>query len=242
MPRKLTTEEFIQRANEVHNEKYDYSKVEYVSNKIKVVITCPEHGDFEQRPDIHISLGQGCSKCGRELSANANKSNTEDFITKAKNVHDNKYDYSKVEYVSSKSKVIIICPEHGNFEQLANNHINFGQGCPHCSNENKGWNRTKFVEKCKSKNSHGTLYVLECYNETETFIKFGITSRTIEERYNGKDAMPYSYRILAEYTGEPEFAYNLEKCLKREMKLQHYVPLIEFGGHATECFIRTEEE
>ena len=241
MARKLTQEDFITKAKEVHGEnRYDYSKVDYINSATKVVIICSTHGEFLQDPNSHLK-GRGCPHCANESAGASLKSNTKEFITKAKSIHNNKYDYSKTEYVNNKTKVVIICPEHGDFEQVPNNHLN-GIGCPKCGLESKGWNRTAFVNKCESKDGYGTLYVLECYNETETFIKFGITSRTIEERYPGKDTMPYYYRILAECNGTPEMIWNIEKGLKREMKLQHYVPLIEFGGHATECFIRTEEE
>ena len=54
-----------------------------------------------------------------------------DFISKANKVHNNKYDYSKVVYVNSQTKVIIVCPTHGEFEQKANNHLN-GRECFQC--------------------------------------------------------------------------------------------------------------
>ena len=238
--RKLTTESFIEKAKIVHGGKYNYSKVQYVGAHSKVIIVCPEHGEFEQSPNKHTQ-GQNCPKCGNESSGDSRKLTQEQFITKAKSIHGDMYNYDKVKYISVHKKMIITCPEHGDFEQSANSHINFGSGCPHCGLENKGWNRTKFVNKCESKDGIGTLYVIECYNETESFIKFGITSRSIEERYCSKDKMPYDYRILAECNGTPEMIWNIEKGLKRQMKLSHYVPQIEFCGHATECFIRTVE-
>ena len=238
---KKTTEEFIAEAKEVHgNDTYDYSKIEYSDSKTKTTIICHTHGNFEQSPNHHLS-GHGCPKCGSEATTASQKLTQEQFIQRAEEIHNNKYDYSKAEYVNSITKVIIVCPEHGGFLQTPSNHL-CGIGCPECANENKGWNRTKFINKCESKDGYGTLYVLECYNENEKFIKFGITSRSIEERYDSKTAMPYNYRILAECTGTPEMIWNIEKGLKRQMKLQHYVPQIVFGGHATECFVRVEEE
>lgn len=238
--KKSNTEKFVQRAKEIHNNKYDYSKSEYVSSQTKVVIICHEHGEFLQNPVKHTQ-GQGCPKCGNESTGERQKSTTEEFITKANEAHNNKYDYSKVEYINSQTKVLIVCPEHGVFSQVANCHLS-GQGCPSCALENQGWNRTKFVQLCESKDGIATLYVIECYNTTEKFIKFGITSRTIEERYCNKNRMPYDYRVLAECNGTPEMIWNIEKGLKRQMKLSHYVPQIEFGGSATECFVRADEE
>lgn len=125
-----TKEEFIETANVIHSNKYDYSKVVYNGNKNKVCIICPEHGEFWQRPDNHIH-GNGCPKCSYEGGRGVNKTST-DFIEAAKKVHGDRYDYSKVVYKNSKSKVCIICPEHGEFWQTPNNHLN-GQNCPNCN-------------------------------------------------------------------------------------------------------------
>lgn len=127
---KNTTEQFIQKAKKIHGDKYDYSKVEYDGNKKKVCIICPEHGEFWQRPNDHIS-GYGCPYCGNNL-----KKNTEEFIEESKKVHNNKYDYSKTKYINAHTKVCIICPEHGEFWQEAANHTN-GAGCPYCNCGNK---------------------------------------------------------------------------------------------------------
>ena len=86
MPRKLTTQELVDRATIVHNNIYDYSKAEYIGSNDKVLITCKEHGDFEQTPVIHLR-GSKCPKCARESSAfigRAKRTSTvETFIKKA---------------------------------------------------------------------------------------------------------------------------------------------------------------
>ena len=114
--KKLTKENFINKAKEVHHNKYDYSLVEYKNSKTKIKIICPKHGIFEQRPGMHL-IGQGCPYCsGRIISK-------EFVINKAKEVHHNKYDYSLVEYKNLQTKVKIICPKHGVFEQKPFNHL-----------------------------------------------------------------------------------------------------------------------
>lgn len=130
--KKLTTEEFIERAKKVHGNKYDYSKVEYKGNKEKVCITCPIHGEFWITPNHHLK-GHGCKKCGIDERAKKRSSTTKEFIEKAKNIHGDKYDYSKVEYVNSTTKICIICPIHGEFWQLPSSHLS-GIGCPNCQN------------------------------------------------------------------------------------------------------------
>jgi hypothetical protein len=120
----ITQEEFIQNANRIHNNKYDYSKVSYVIKKEKVVIMCPEHGEFNQTPHKHINEKQGCPKC-----VGKNKS-TEEILEEFKIVHGDKYDYSLVNYKKCVLKVKIICKTHGVFEQLVAVHKMCG--CPHC--------------------------------------------------------------------------------------------------------------
>jgi hypothetical protein len=152
MPKKLITEEFVQRARAVHGDKYDYSKVIYTGNKNKVIIICPEHGEFLQKSEKHL-IGQGCIKCGFLKTAIAQKSNTEDFIKKAKVIHGDKYNYSKTEYKKSTENVIIICPIHGEIQQMAGVHL-MGSGCPKC--DGKGKTTEEFIGEAKVK--HGDKY------------------------------------------------------------------------------------
>ena len=126
MPKKLTKEEFIKKSKEKHGDKYDYSKVEYVNSATKVCIICPEHSEFWQIPRDH-TRGIGCSKCGGSCVLTK-----EEFIEKARKKHGDKYDYSKVDYVNSRTKVCINCREHGEFWQIPRDHLS-GYGCSKCS-------------------------------------------------------------------------------------------------------------
>lgn len=122
---RITTQEFIEKSLKIHSGKYDYSKVEYINNRTKVCIICPEHGEFWQSPNMHLN-GQGCPKCSKVY-----KGDTKYFIDNANKVHGDKYDYSKTEYVKMKKEVCIICPEHGEFWQLPYLHLK-GCGCSKC--------------------------------------------------------------------------------------------------------------
>lgn len=124
--RKLTTFEFIEKAKKIHNNKYDYSKTEYIKSKIKICIICHIHGEFWQTPNTHL-LGAGCPDC-----AGTKRSNISSFIEKAKFLHNNKYDYSKVNYVNAHTKIIITCPIHGDFLQTPNKHLK-NHNCPKCN-------------------------------------------------------------------------------------------------------------
>jgi very-short-patch-repair endonuclease len=140
---QLSEDEFIRRANLVHNNKYDYSKVNYINYHTKICIICPIHGEFWQEPANHL-CGKGCRKCSR----NSYNYNTDEWILLAKQVHGNKYDYSKVSYKNSSTKVCIICPKHGEFLQEPNNHL-IGQGCPKCKESKLEYNTRKILEDNK---------------------------------------------------------------------------------------------
>jgi len=127
----MKTKDFIKKAIKIHGDIYNYSKVEYKGSKEKICIICPKHGEFWQTPNNHLS-NQGCPKCSIDNITNKNKFTTAFFIEKSKKVHGDKYNYSKVEYVNSKTKICIICPIHGEFLQAPNKHL-LGQGCPLCS-------------------------------------------------------------------------------------------------------------
>ena len=133
MSKKLTTGDFIIKSRKIHGNKYDYSKVNYVDIKTKVIITCLIHGDFQQTPGSHINQKSGCKKCGRQSQTQKRKLGLEKFIIESRKIHGNRYDYSKVDYVNGRTNVVIICKEHGEFYPRPSNHISRKSGCPKCS-------------------------------------------------------------------------------------------------------------
>ena len=142
--RKKTLPEFIEQANKIHNNKYDYSLTVYVNGITKIQIICPisNHGMFEQRPADHINQKHGCPKCGGSMVKTYGE-----FVADAKDIHGDKYDYSKSKYVNGTTKLIIICPilGHGEFKQTPNAHIYSECGCPKCGGTMKG-STTEFVK------------------------------------------------------------------------------------------------
>ena len=152
MAKKCMLSDWVTKARIVHGDKYDYSKVVYLGNKSKIIIVCPEHGEFLQTPSHHTNRGHGCPKCGKLSMALKQSISTESFISKAKLVHNGIYDYSLVNYVNSKTKVDIICPVHGKFNQAPNNHLS-GGGCEKCGEARTGLskrsNTHEFVRKAK---------------------------------------------------------------------------------------------
>jgi hypothetical protein len=131
--RLTTLETFLVQAKEIHHDKYDYTQVEWKNTYTKITIICPIHGEFSQIPQNHIRLKCGCRKCGREITkSKLNKYNTEYFIANALKVHGDKYSYVNSKCFNATDKVDIICPVHGVFPQLANQHLQ-GHGCPDCN-------------------------------------------------------------------------------------------------------------
>lgn len=153
--KSMTTEEFIERAKQVHGNKYDYSKTIYKDWKTKVCIICPIHGEFFILPIRHINTnqrGNGCPKCGDFLRRKHTTKTTEWFIEKAKKIYGDKYDYSKAIYSHSSKNITIICHEkdefgneHGEFITTPNRFLQ-GHGCQKCA-KNK-YDQETFIQKC----------------------------------------------------------------------------------------------
>ena len=127
---KLDTLGFIQKAKEIHDDIYDYSKANYINADTKIIIICKIHGEFTQQPDFHLNRKCGCPKCSNNV-----KFDTLEFIEKAKQIHKDKYDYSKVLYINNRIPIIIICKIHGEFTQKPDVHTNQKCGCPSCINK-----------------------------------------------------------------------------------------------------------
>ena len=156
----LSLEEFINRSRKIHGEKYDYSLVEYKNVSTKVKIICPEHGSFEQVADSHMR-GIQCKKCGIKDRKEKRKLKLTDFIERSNIIHHNKYNYNLVEYENYITKVKIICPEHGPFEQVPSSHLNC-VGCPDCSKSYGGTLKKRF------------LYLF--YDKTYNLMKIGLSN------------------------------------------------------------------
>ncbi len=164
------TEDFIKKSNIVHKNKYTYNKTSYINTHTKVTITCPVHGDFEQKPVNHLN-SNGCSKC-----SNKYKRTQEEFINECLIKHQGFYSYGDVVYKNQKSKITITCPVHGDFEQTASDHLS-GSGCSECrkiylSNKFKK-SQEKFINECLIK--HQGFYSYLHTNYDNSYSKITIT-------------------------------------------------------------------
>lgn len=156
---RLPVEDFIRRANEAHDGFYTYEKVRFFNTTTPVIVTCPLHGDFEVTPNNHMrngsgeDRGRGCPTCGaakrgyrRDVNASARATAdaklaafSKRFVEEARAIHGDAYDYSETVYSGRRSKLTIMCPQHGPFAQTAEHHLMREQGCPACSHhQSKG--------------------------------------------------------------------------------------------------------
>lgn len=187
--KKITTEEFVKRANKIHKDLYNYDKVIYKGNIFPVEIICPIHGSFFQTPHEHLG-GCGCQICGGKVEIT-----TEEFIKRAKKVHKYLYSYEKVEYKRNDVKVEIICPIHGSFFQTPSNHLS-GHKCYKCALENK-------------KKSNGEAKILTY------LIEGNYTFRQNKEFNDLKDKKKLSYdfylqkeNVLIEFNGKQHYQFH----------------------------------
>lgn len=159
---------FINKATEIHGDKYDYSLVNYINLRTKVKIICPNHGEFEQSPDKHFRK-RGCQKCG-----GTTKLTTNEFIIKAKNIHGDKYDYSLVDYSNSHNKVKIICPKH---------HIS-NRGCPFCRESLGEREIAKFLTESNIEYIRQKKFK-DCVNKSSLIFDFFLPNKNMCIEYDG---------------------------------------------------------
>lgn len=235
---RLTQEDFIINSTEIHEGKYDYSKVVLTKgSKEKVVIVCPEHGDFKQPAGAHM-LGKGCKKCANIELGKRNSCNLEEFIIRAKETHGELYDYSKSIVPNLDTKIEIICQKHGSFFQRGQCHL-MGKGCVKCRNDKTTYNMVdRYTEDESLGQRLGSIYIVEMSDGLESFIKLGITCNKYgREKVYKRQRDIYNYNFVYEKEMINIDSAHLERKIMRELKSlgYHYKPTKKFTGH-TECF------
>lgn len=138
---KSASDEFILKAKAVHGDLYNYENSVYTHSQEYLKITCSIHGDFEQWPSNHLQ-GRGCPSC----AVSSRSHDKESFVERSVEIHGDTYDYSFVDFVSSKEFVSIVCKEHGIFVQKPSDHLS-GRGCQICGNLRKFIGLDDFIER-----------------------------------------------------------------------------------------------
>lgn len=167
-----TLEDFIVRANKIHNNSYEYGKSLYTKYHGKLIIGCRVHGEFIQSPAKHLS-GQGCPICAKSLMGNE-RMTTAEFIARAKQIFGDTYDYSISKYIKSDIKLDIICKTHGKFCMSPNNHL-AGKGCSFCASARAGdiarLTLGEFISKANEVHNYRYTYPAAKYDGYHTPLK-----------------------------------------------------------------------
>lgn len=246
MTKKLTTLMFVERANKIHNNYYDYSQVSYKDAKTKVVIICPEHNIYFQTPDAHLR-GRGCRKCATKKLIITQQKTTLQFIEDANKIHNFLYDYSLTNYQGAHKKVIIICFKHGQFKCEPSSHLS-GKGCKQCASDKLRKTVEFFIEEANK--IHNFLYdyskVIYVGIKTKVRINCDLHGEFLQtphkhlagqgcprckmskgEKQVNKFLTKHNYNFITQYA-----PYNLIN--KQQLKFDFYLPdydiIIEFHG------------
>lgn len=226
---KYTQESFIAEAQLLYGNRFDYSLVEYKALYApKIKIKCNEHNEiFEQIPKRHLQF-MSCRFC-----SSSSKKTKEEFVTNAKAIHGDKYNYDEFEYKNNKVKGKIVCNNCTNSWLIRpDNHIGNKNGCPSCVDH------SIYTEEYYKKNNIADhecyLYLVEFTKDSESFLKVGITKHSnIKYRFRGQ--LPdYDFNLL--YSIKTNFynAYRKEQELHSKFKDDKYLPTVKFKGR-TEC-------
>jgi hypothetical protein len=248
--KRKTTKDFIQKAKEIHGDKYDYSLVEYIDSKTKLKIICPSHGIFEQKSNQHFNT-QGCPKCTIEKTSKLLRNTIDNVISKFNIIHNNKYDYSLINYKNTNTPIDIICEKHGIFKQTPKTHLN-GHGCRKCYNEKTSKklldDKETFISKASKYHGNKYDYSFVQYVNSHTKVKIRCSVHGIFEQ------LPYVHiqssgcpickeskgeKIIRNFLDENKIMYIRQKTFKDckykylllfDFYLPDYNICIEFDG------------
>lgn len=215
-----TLNQFIEKATEIHADKYDYSESIYTNCKVKIKIFCKSHQDFFwQTPDTHIQ-GRGCKHCSDIEGHKKLTLSHEEFLYRAIKTHENRYTYNDVVYIRNNKKVYVTCLIHGNFS-IAPANLFLGKGCPNCAEY--GYNLSK----------PASLYILKQNNIT----KIGITNRDVLTRVEeiNKTANKNFEIIWSKHFNDGSIPFCIEYAMKHYLNALYKAVAEKYNG-STECF------
>ena len=222
----LSGDEFIRRVKIKHKNVYDYSKTNYTLSSNKVIVICKIHGEFKITANSHMT-GHGCKKCAKSIIIDKMTLTQKEFIEKANEKHNFKYDYSEAVYIKSSEKIIIKCKYNHRFYQNAGAHLR-GNGCPYCSNtissKEKEWldgeerkNKLKIIRQYKIKTGK-RKYIVDgfCKENNTVYEYFGSFFHGNPEYYKPNDMNTVSGKTFGVLYIE---TIKRIKCLKQKYNL-----------------------
>ena len=203
-----TKEEFIEKANLLFGEKYNYSGVEYFNSQTKVNIICPTHGKFSMKPNSHLN-GQNCPKCGR-INANRNiRTSYAIALKRFRSIHGNKYEYRKETYIDFTTDMVMVCKTHGEFTQTPHAHFSMKAGCRKCgilvtANKNR-YDVSEVINSFKKVHSDRYEYDIKSYNGVVNKIrikckKHGWFKQSVSAHKGGNGCPECSYELIGDRT------------------------------------------
>lgn len=231
----LTQEQFIEKANKIHNNKYDYSITNYSGYRKDIDIICPIHGKFTQNAGDHLR-GCGCKECGKKIMwDNRGRETVEEFVEKAKLLHGDRYDYSKVKYIDAKKPVTIICKKHGEFIQTPSNHL-LNCGCPKCAKSKMVNEVIKILDKNNIKYTLEQTFDWLTINGNKLRLDIFLPDYSTAIECQGKQHFePIEYwgglENLKKTKQYDEIKYNL--CEKNNIKILYYTNLKNINEEKT---------
>jgi hypothetical protein len=179
----------------VHGENYTYDRVIYQNSFIKICVTCALHGDFWIAPDCLLS-GQRCYECSLSARGLKRRKTFDDFLEEARETHGDKYSYDRDSYRDASTKMIIACPDHGDFEQIPKSHLT-GRGCSDCADTGFNPNRQAYVYCLKSSDG--------------AFVKVGITGNMATRMATLKCLTPFEFEQVGTICVDGFKAREIEK-------------------------------
>ena len=232
---KRTIEDIITDAKKVHGDKYIYDKAELVNVNTPMKIICPIHGPFMQRPNDHLR-GCGCPSCKADKVSGIRTLSFEEMIERADKIHNNKYKYVKESYINASTKMKIICPIHGEFEQLPSSHM-MGIGCPKC--------RYSKLEKVIDNLllSHDIEFIAQCNKSTFNWLN-GISLDFYLPKYNIAIECQgiQHYEEVNFFGGKESLIQNQNRDKKkRELCEEHNIRLLYYADKQYEDSVITDE-
>jgi len=229
--RAIPYREFVRRSLEKHSLPHIYDQESYRTTSEPTKIVCTKHScEFWQLPERHMKGQTGCAECSREKRVRKRTKTTAEFVRDAMSVHGDRYDYSKAEYTGAQRKLTIICSKHGEFTQLATNHL-AGYGCAECATR-KMFHELHFNgDECLQT---GHVYVMKIVAGGQRLCKVGY-AQCVNDRINRLQHEGVSVLSYIEYAAPKPLAFAVERDFHKNHRKMRAASPAMFGGYR-ECY------
>lgn len=235
--------DFLTKAEIKFGGRFTYKRDSFVAKHKPMEMICRDHGKFLQTPKIHLKARHGCPECGRLAGIEAHRKTKESFVEQARAIHGDKYDYSKVDYKTNDTQVVITCNKHGDFTQYPSAHLSYSRGCRDCLVEEGGLGNpfNKTLESL-STTEMATLYHVKFHRHNGTcFQKVGVTRKTVGERFSMVGKNKYEVEVVRLCHNNLKTCVQMEELILQSLRdADNLYKVKDFKGTKvggwTECF------